>query len=82
MNDFLSECPDLMTSGDVAKLLHVSVAFVVRKARSGEIPAKKIGKYYYFAKPIIRDFFLKADKKAEKKDEITFEQSRKIAKLR
>jgi hypothetical protein len=52
----LDSYPDIMHTSHICEIFGWKPATVAAKARNGEIPARKIGKHYYFAKTLIVQF--------------------------
>lgn len=54
----LENYPDILHTSHVCEIFGWKPDTVTAKARNGEIPAKKIGKHYFFAKPLIIQFMM------------------------
>jgi excisionase family DNA binding protein len=78
---FLSEYPDILTTKHLEKILGLKANTITQKARSGEIPARKFGRDYRFAKPLIIKLLLSTDD-AGLPEELSDADAAKIAKLR
>lgn len=57
----LDNYPDIMHTSHICEIFGWRPDTVTAKARSGEIPAKKIGKHYFFAKKLIVQFMTSTD---------------------
>lgn len=58
MSELLAKYPDVMTTKHLVEILGLNENTITQKARDGEIPAKKIGKVYRFAKPLIINWLM------------------------
>lgn len=56
----LESYPDILHTSHICEIFGWKPATVAAKARNGEIPAKKIGKHYFFAKTLIVQFMTAA----------------------
>lgn len=64
----LEQYPDIMQTSHICEIFGWKPNTVNAKARNGEIPGRKIGKHYYFAKSLIIQFMTSGEPELSQAD--------------